>query len=54
MSSLIQCFAAIARSISEKTKMDITGPPPLLADISEMHFLAQETVTLRKNSRKTT
>ena len=28
MSSLIQCFVAIAESIRETTKMDITRPPP--------------------------
>ena len=27
MSSLMHCFAAIAGSIREKTKMDITRPP---------------------------
>ena len=29
LSSLIQCFTTIAGSIREKTKMDITRPPPL-------------------------
>ena len=33
MSSLMHCFAAIAGSIREKTKMDITSPPPPLMDI---------------------
>ena len=37
MSSLIQCFAAIAGSIGEKTKMDITRPS-LHGYISEIRF----------------
>ena len=37
ISSLMQCFAAIAGSIREKTKMDITRPPPPLTDILEKY-----------------
>ena len=43
MSSLIQCFAAIAGSIREKTKMAITRPP-LNGNgyVSGVRFWAQE------------
>ena len=34
MSSLMHCFAAIAGSIGEITKMDIKNPPTPLTDIS--------------------
>ena len=51
MSSLIQCFAAIAGSIREKTKMDITRPP-LNGYLSEIRFKAQENIVLTTGGKK--
>ena len=43
MSSLIQCFAAITGSIGEKTKMDITRPPPLTDILVKYVFVLRRT-----------
>ena len=43
MSSLIECFAALAGSLREKTKMDITRPPPLNEYLSEIRFELRRT-----------